>query len=109
MFDVNVEPDAREVIVDPMDDLRQKNLAGLRFETLLEPLARGGAVVLAPRFRNAMAVLERLPISYQDKADQLETIMELIKSKKVKAQYGTWPEAAAKQTVANWRRQAEQA
>lgn len=60
-------------------------------------------------FRNAMAVLERLPISYQDKADQLETIMELIKSKKVKAQYGTWPEAAAKQTVANWRRQAEQA
>jgi len=59
VFDVNFEPDAREVIVDPMDDLRQKNLAGLRFETLLEPLARGGAVVLAPRFRNAMAARTR--------------------------------------------------
>lgn len=55
-------------------------------------------------FRNAMVVLEQLPISYQERADQLETIMELIKSKKIKAQYGTWPEAAAKQTLANWRR-----
>ena len=59
VFDVNFEPDAREVIVDPMDDLRQKNLAGLRFETLLMPLARGGAVVLAPQFRNAMAARTR--------------------------------------------------
>ncbi|MFR2587898.1 MAG: hypothetical protein ACLS9I_08380, partial [Adlercreutzia equolifaciens] len=31
VFDVNETPDAREVIVDPMDDLRQKNLSGLRF------------------------------------------------------------------------------
>ena len=60
-------------------------------------------------FRNAMVVLEQLPIPYQDKADQLETIMELIKSKKIKVQYGTWPEAAAKQAVANWRRWAKEA
>jgi len=59
-------------------------------------------------FRNAMVVLEQLPISYQNRADQLEAIIELIKSKKVKAQYGTWPEAAAKQTVANWRRYAQE-
>ena len=62
VFDVNFEPDPREVIVDPLDDLRQKNLAGLRFETLLAPLARGGSVVLAPQFRNAMAARERAQI-----------------------------------------------
>ncbi len=59
VFDVNFEPDGREIIVDPMDDLRQKKLAGLRYETLLAPLARGGKVVLAPQFRNAMAAQER--------------------------------------------------
>ena len=59
VFDVNFEPDRREVIVDPMDDLRQKRLAGLRYETLLAPLARGGNVVLGPQFRNAMAAQKR--------------------------------------------------
>lgn len=59
VFDVNFEPDEREIIVDPMDDLRQKRLAGLRYETLLEPLSREGAVVLAPQFRNAMAARAR--------------------------------------------------
>lgn len=59
-------------------------------------------------FRNALVVLEQLPIPYGAKADQLETIMELVKSKKIKAQYGTWPEAAAKQTLANWRRWASE-
>ncbi|MEY8459894.1 nicotinate phosphoribosyltransferase [Eggerthellaceae bacterium 24-137] len=59
VFDVNFEPDSREVIVDPMDDLRQKKLSGLRFETLLAPLSRGGKVVLAPQFRNAMAAQAR--------------------------------------------------
>ena len=60
VFDVNETPDAREVIVDPMDDLRQKNLSGLRFETLLRPLARVGKVVLAPEERSAMAARARL-------------------------------------------------
>ena len=59
VFDVNETPDAREVIVDPMDDLRQKNLSGLRFETLLRPLARAGKVVLAPEDRSAMAARPR--------------------------------------------------
>lgn len=59
VFDVNYTPDAREIIVDPMDDLRQKRLAGLRYETLLAPLARGGNVVCPPQFRNAMAARER--------------------------------------------------
>ena len=59
VFDVNETPDAREVIVDPMDDLRQKNLSGLRFETLLRPLARVGKVVLAPEDRSAMAARSR--------------------------------------------------
>ena len=59
VFDVNETPDAREVIVDPMDDLRQKNLSGLRFETLLRPLARVGKVVLAPEERSAMAARAR--------------------------------------------------
>ena len=59
VFDVNETPDAREVIVDPMDDLRQKNLSGLRFETLLCPLARAGKVVLAPEDRSAMAARAR--------------------------------------------------
>ena len=45
--------------MDPMDDLRQKNLSGLRFETLLRPLARAGKVVLAPEDRSAMAARAR--------------------------------------------------
>ena len=45
--------------MDPMDDLRQKNLSGLRFETLLRPLARAGKVVLAPEDRSAMAARSR--------------------------------------------------
>ena len=59
VFDVNDVPDEREVIVDPVDDLRQKNLRGLRYETLLAPLARGGAVVLPDEDRSAMAAQKR--------------------------------------------------
>ena len=59
VFDVNAAPAKREVIVDPSDDLRQKNLAGLCSETLLKPLARNGEVVLDPSMRDAMAARER--------------------------------------------------
>ncbi|RDB54685.1 nicotinate phosphoribosyltransferase [Paraeggerthella hongkongensis] len=59
VFDVNAGVGVREVIVDPSDDLRQKNLAGLCFETLLKPLARAGETVLAPEFRSALAARER--------------------------------------------------
>ena len=59
VFDVNEVPDAREIIVDPLDDLRQKNLQGLRFETLLKPLAQDGRVVLDAEGRSAMAARRR--------------------------------------------------
>ena len=61
VFDVNAPGDrSREVIVDPADDLRQKNLSGLCSETLLEPLARGGRCVLdAAELRDALAARAR--------------------------------------------------
>lgn len=60
VFDVNAPGEGlREVIVDPSDDLRQKNLAGLCSETLLKPLARGGATVLDASERDAWAARGR--------------------------------------------------
>ena len=58
VFDVNAGARC-ETIVDPADDLRQKNLSGLRFETLLKPLARKGETVLEPALRDALAARER--------------------------------------------------
>ena len=60
VFDVNAPGDhSREVIVDPSDDLRQKNLAGLCSKTLLEPLARDGVAVLDAAGRDALAARAR--------------------------------------------------
>lgn len=59
VFDVNATVDPREVIVDPLDDLRQKKLAGRRFETLLAPLARKGQVVLPEEMRSAREAQKR--------------------------------------------------
>ena len=59
VFDVTEGVNEREVIVDPLDDMRQKKLAGKRFETLLHPLARAGEVVLDARGRSAMEARER--------------------------------------------------
>ncbi len=59
VFDVNAGVREGEVIVDPCDDLRQKRLAGKRFETLLHPLAREGRVVLGAPGRDALAARER--------------------------------------------------
>lgn len=53
VFDIN-KGVALEYIVDPADELRQKDLKGKRFVTLLEPLARGGKVVLKEEYRDAM-------------------------------------------------------
>lgn len=58
VFDTNAGV-SREVIVDPLDDLRQKNLSGKRFETLFVPLARAGEVVVGADERNAMAAKRR--------------------------------------------------
>ena len=59
VFDVNRPVDAREVIVDPNDDLRSKRLLGKRWETLLVPLARHGETVLPDELRDAMAAQKR--------------------------------------------------
>lgn len=59
VFDVNSGVDACEIIVDPVDDMRRKRLAGKRFETLLSPLARAGKTTLSPEQRSAMAARER--------------------------------------------------
>ena len=48
-----------ERIIDPADELRQKNLAGKEYVTLLEPLARGGQVVLDPACRDALIARDR--------------------------------------------------
>ena len=59
IFDVNAEINEKEVIVDPYDSLRRKKLRGKRFETLLKPLARKGACVLAEEDRDAMNARKR--------------------------------------------------
>ena len=53
------EGSLREIIVDPFDDLRRKDLSNKRYITLLEPLARGGKVVLPPEYKSVKAAQER--------------------------------------------------
>lgn len=52
-------PITNERIIDPADELRQKDLAGKRFITLLEPLARKGKVVLPAEYRDALVARDR--------------------------------------------------
>lgn len=59
VFDVNEAVDPRGTIIDPADLLRQKELGGLAYETLLAPLARDGESVLAAEERSAMAAQAR--------------------------------------------------
>ncbi len=59
IFDTQAGISPDEIIVDPLDDLRQKRLCGLRSETLLKPLARAGNVVLDACYRDARAAQER--------------------------------------------------
>ena len=49
----------RERIIDPADELRQKNLSGKKYITLLEPLARQGRVVLDAAHRDALIARDR--------------------------------------------------
>jgi nicotinate phosphoribosyltransferase len=60
VFDINAEIADDETIVDPMDGLRRKHLLGLRFDTLLKPLARNGENVLPDEYCNAMAAQARV-------------------------------------------------
>lgn len=48
-----------EIIVDPADSLRQKNLSGKEWITLLQPLAQKGQVVLASNHRDALVAQAR--------------------------------------------------
>ena len=59
VFDTLRGVGASELIVDPMDDMRRKCLAGKRFETLMRPLARGGQMVLPEEHRDAMLARSR--------------------------------------------------
>ncbi|MBQ9955536.1 MAG: nicotinate phosphoribosyltransferase [Eggerthellaceae bacterium] len=59
VFDELRGVESAQIIVDPLDDMRRKWLAGKRFETLLAPLARGGEVVLGAEERNAQAARQR--------------------------------------------------
>ena len=59
VFDVNADVDEGQVIVDPLDSMRRKKLAGKRFSTMLEPLARNGQVVLDASDRSAMEAQRR--------------------------------------------------
>ena len=45
IYDVNNGIDSREIIVDPMDNLRRKKLAGNKFYDLLQPIFRNGKYV----------------------------------------------------------------
>lgn len=69
VFDVNSEIDERELIVDPVDSLRQKTLRGKRNESLLKPLARGGKSVLLAEQTSATCARTRA-------LEQLKTLDE---------------------------------
>lgn len=58
VFDVN-QGVASELIIDPADELRQKDLSGLAFTTLLEPIVREGHSVVDASFGDAMAARTR--------------------------------------------------
>ncbi len=60
VFDVDAGVGTEETIVDPADVLRRKALAGMSCTTLLAPLARAGASVLADEDRSAMAARDRV-------------------------------------------------
>ena len=74
VFDVNNGVRAEEIIVDPVDDMRQKKLCGKRFDTLLRPLARKGKVVLSSEDRSAMLARERVQLGL-DSLDETQLRM----------------------------------
>ncbi len=59
VFDIYAGVGDREIIVDPADYLRQKKLAGKRFDTLLRPLARDGKALPDNDFSDVMAARTR--------------------------------------------------
>lgn len=59
VFDTNADVNEGEVIVDPMDGLRRKDLSGKTWRELLIPLARAGKTVFSDEFRSAKAAQAR--------------------------------------------------
>lgn len=61
-----------ETIVDPVDELRRKNLEGLAYTTLLKPLARDGKCLLADERTRARMARERAfeQLSYLDESNR---------------------------------------
>lgn len=59
VFDTNASVNEGEIIIDPMDGLRRKNLSGKQYREFLVPLARNGKTVLADEHRDAMAARQR--------------------------------------------------
>ncbi len=59
VFDTNHGVESDETIVDPYDSLRRKHLAGKTYKMLLQPLARGGKVVLPADDRDALKARDR--------------------------------------------------
>ncbi len=59
IFDTASPEPETDIIIDPMDSLRRKDLGGLRFETLLQPLARAGEVVLGEEDTDTLAAAAR--------------------------------------------------
>lgn len=68
VFDVNMERDADEIIVDPVDSLRRKQLAGMQYKDLLVPLVRGGNLA-SDALESAMEARDRA-------RNQLDTLDE---------------------------------
>ena len=59
VYDVNFGVSDCEIIVDPLDSMRQKCLKGKRCEDLLMPLARCGKLVLGHDDRSALVARDR--------------------------------------------------
>ena len=59
VFDTNATVNEGEIIVDPMDGLRRKDLSGKTWRELLIPLARAGKTVLSDEFRSAKVAQAR--------------------------------------------------
>lgn len=47
-------------------------------------------------------MLDALPVSGKEKAAQLREVTDLIRAKKLKAQYGRWPDDQLRQMIAQW-------
>lgn len=60
VFDAHAGLPLREVIVDPTDELRRKNLRGMQWDPLLHPFAREGTVVLKAPQRDAICARNRM-------------------------------------------------